>query len=433
MDSSQPKERITGEIRISEEEFQSTTSSIRSMHDLRASLESLKQGDVSAFLGRILLGSRILEASDMHAETEKAQVRIRLRIDGLLHDLQDLPFSWYSSLLSRIKLVSGVKLNVSDRPQDGRFSLIIENQSPVEIRVSSLPSEYGESLVLRLLDPEGLVKLKELGLRKDLEELFMREIKKPNGMIVVTGPTGSGKTTTLYAFLQEVRDPELKIITIEDPIEYHLEGINQTQVNPQKGYDFASGLRAIVRQDPDVILVGEVRDGETAGIALQASLTGHLVFSTLHANDAVGTISRFSALGSKQDTIASALNLIIAQRLVRKVCQKCATFRKATTEETKLLRLALGSLRIAKPSSFNMAQPKGCKACNDTGYRGRVGIFEAIAVDEKTKRFLLSPEAPSSFRKFAQEHGMIAMYQDGLLKVAEGITTLAELRRVTGE
>ncbi|MBI2113317.1 MAG: type II/IV secretion system protein, partial [Candidatus Wildermuthbacteria bacterium] len=374
------REKLTGQVKISQQELQSSTASMQGVKDVRSALESLDQKDVSAFLSSLLLGAYLLEASDLHAETEKGHVKVRLRIDGLLQDLQTLTPSWYSSLLSRIKLVSGVKLNVSDRPQDGRFSLVFEGRDPIEVRVSSLPSEYGESLVLRLLDPTRLVKIKGLGLREDLEELFLREIKKPNGMIVVTGPTGSGKTTTLYAFLQEVQDPELKIITIEDPIEYHLEGINQTQVNPQKGYDFASGLRAIVRQDPDVILVGEVRDSQTAEIALQAALTGHLVFSTIHTNDAAGTISRFSALGSKQDTISSALSLIIAQRLVRKVCQACASLRKATPEETKKIRQAVGSLKIAKPSSFKIAEPKGCKTCNGTGYKGRVGIFEAIVV-----------------------------------------------------
>ena len=228
-------------------------------------------------------------------------------------------------MISRLKLLSKLKLNITDKPQDGRFTIGIE-ELLIEIRTSSLPAEYGESIVMRILNPKSLIGLDDLGLRDDLYKTFEKEINKPNGMIIVTGPTGSGKTTTLYAFMKKIQNPEIKIITLEDPIEYHLKGVSQTQVNPEKGYTFADGLRSIVRQDPDVILVGEIRDLDTASIALQAALTGHLVFSTLHTNDAAGTIPRLVDLGVDVSSIASGLKMAVAQRLVRKVCKQCATF-----------------------------------------------------------------------------------------------------------
>ena len=265
----------------------------------------------------ILAGAVKLKASDIHIEPEEEQAKLRVRIDGMLQDALSLDNKIYKSIVSRIKLLAKLKLNVSDRPQDGRFSILFK-ETEIEIRASSLPSEYGESIVMRILDPNSLVNIESLGLRKDLVKIFNKEIKQPNGMIIVTGPTGSGKTTTLYAILKKLNNPKIKIITIEDPIEYHLKGISQTQVDPKKGYSFASGLRSIMRQDPDVILVGEIRDLETAKIALQAALTGHLVLTTLHTNNAAGTIARLQALGEKPVNIAPAINMAIAQRLVRK-------------------------------------------------------------------------------------------------------------------
>ncbi len=300
--------------------------------------------NTSQLLEIIFIGAIDLDVSDIHFETEENQIKIRLRIDGVLQDLANISHQEYKPLLSRLKLVSGIKLNISDRPQDGRFSItrsdisgvppaIVKHKENIEVRSSTLPAEYGEAIVLRVLNPKSLISLEQLGLRDDLLKIFRKEISKPNGMIMVTGPTGSGKTTTLYAFLKEVQDPTIKVITIEDPIEYRLDGISQTQVEPAKGYDFASGLRAIVRQDPDVILVGEIRDLETAEIALQAALTGHLVFSTIHANDAAGTIARLVDLGTTPPSIASAINLIIAQRLIRRVCLKCVEFKNISSEQ----------------------------------------------------------------------------------------------------
>jgi len=262
---------------------------------------------VTQIIEIILAGGIVFDSSDVHIEGQENDAKLRVRLDGVLQDVITFDKKTYEALVSRVKLLSEMKLNVSNRPQDGRFS-IAAGENSVEIRASILPTEYGDSVVMRILNPKSLIGLEEAGLRKDLYDMFLEQIKRPNGMIIVTGPTGSGKTTTLYAFLKKLQSPEVKIVTIEDPIEYHLEGISQTQVEPDKGYDFISGLRAIVRQDPDVILVGEIRDLETVDIALQAALTGHLVFSTLHTNDAIGAIPRLISLGAKPFNIGPAIN-----------------------------------------------------------------------------------------------------------------------------
>lgn len=392
--------------------------------------------NTSQLLEIILIGAIDLDASDIHFETEENQVKIRLRIDGVLQDLANISHQEYKPLLSRLKLVSGIKLNINDRPQDGRFSIVRDKEN-IEVRSSTLPAEYGETIVLRVLNPKSLISIEQLGLRDDLSKIFRKEIKKPNGMIIVTGPTGSGKTTTLYAFLKEVQDPTIKVVTIEDPIEYRLDGISQTQVEPAKGYNFASGLRAIVRQDPDVILIGEIRDLETAEIALQAALTGHLVFSTIHANNAAGTIARLIDLGTTPPSIASAINLIIAQRLIRKVCSKCVDFENISPEQSEKINKELGSL----PKDIKIAEItpqtkipviKGCESCGFTGYKGRLGVFEAITVDEEMDKFIITNPPTSALKNRAVEKGMITMYQDGLIRVIEGLTTIEELERMVG-
>lgn len=385
---------------------------------------------------RVLLGTALTQqASDIHIEPGEERSQVRFRIDGLLHDIAVISPAQYQGVLSRIKLLSALKLNITDRAQDGRFT--IEGEHLMEIRVSSLPSEYGESLVLRVLNPKSILSLEELGLRKDLLEIFRKEITKPNGMLIVTGPTGAGKTTTLYAFLREINTPEIKIITIEDPIEYHLEGISQTQVHPEKGYTFASGLRAIVRQDPDAILVGEIRDAETADIALQASLTGHLVLTTLHTNDAAGTITRLISLGAKPVNIAPALNLAVAQRLVRRICKACASFKEATKEESALIHKELEHMPAGtKPEiggTIKIARAKGCVECGGDGYRGRVGLFEAIVMDDELRELVLESPSVAQLKKKAVEKGMVTLRQEGLLLVLQGITTMEEIERVTAE
>jgi len=384
-----------------------------------------------------LAGSFYLEVSDIHLEPKKENLKLRIRIDGVLHDVLNFDLKTYQLLLSRIKLLSRLKLNINDRPQDGRFSILIEDFS-VEVRTSSLPSEYGESLVLRVLNPKWVVGMEALGLRKDLLEIFNEQTKKPNGMIICTGPTGSGKTTTLYAFLLKIINPEIKIITIEDPIEYHLKGVSQSQVDEYKGYTFATGLRAIVRQDPDVILVGEIRDLETAQISIQAALTGHLVLSTVHTNDASGAIARLQALGEKPANISPALNIVIGQRLVRKVCPKCVEFKEIPKELLERFKKSLNNLPSGikipelKPE-IKIPYAKGCKDCSFTGYKGRLGIFEAFEVDDEIERFILKNPSIVDLKELAVKKGMVLMYLDGFIKVLNGITTLAEIERVTGE
>ena len=411
---------------------------VKNVPEFKEKIESAFQKNITELFGIILGGAIGLRASDIHIEPREKTVRLRLRIDGILQDVVFISPKIYHSLLSRVKFVSGLKLNVSDRPQDGRFS-IIQEERKIETRVSTLPSDFGESIVMRLLDPKSLIEVEGLGLRKDLLEIFKKQIKKPNGMILVTGPTGSGKTTTLYAFLKRIQNPEIKIITIEDPIEYKLKGITQTQVNHKKGYDFASGLRALMRQDPDVILVGEIRDLETAEIACEAALTGHLVLSTLHTNDAAGAVARLVDIGVRPISIAPAINMAVAQRLVRRVCKKCVKYVNPSKEESEKIKKGLAGVRkeIVPPSFFNadfkIPKIQGCPDCNFTGYRGRSGIYEAFLVDDEMKEFILSNPSITATRNLAIKKGMVLMHQDGLIKVLEGVTTIEEVERVTGE
>jgi len=427
-------EKIVGEVKISPATL-TITQKIKNVSDFKEKIEASLEKRVTEILEIILGGALSLDASDIHIEPLEEKTKIRARIDGVLQDILFLEKPIYENLLSRIKLLSGIKLNISDRPQDGRFSTLIE-KTAIEIRTSTLPAEFGESIVLRILNPKSLIDLEALGLKKDLLDIFNEEIKKPNGMIIVTGPTGSGKTTTLYAFLKKIQKPEIKIITIEDPIEYHLEGISQTQVDPVHGYDFANGLKSIMRQDPDVILVGEIRDLETASIALQAALTGHLVFTTLHTNDAAVTIARLQALGEKAVNIAPAINTTVAQRLVRKVCKKCSKLKKVSPEELKKLKKELSSLNKVQIKKLTpeskIPEAIGCRDCNFTGYHGRIGIFEAFLVDDEMEKFILTSPSIAALREKAIKKGMITMYQDGLMKVLEGITTIEEVERVTG-
>jgi len=424
--------KITGEIEISPVSLREIEKEIKNVSDFKKRVESSLTKSITEILEIILGGAIQLEASDIHIEPLEEKAKIRVRLDGILQDVLLIERKIYESLLSRIKLLSGMKLNITDRPQDGRFSILMKGL-PIEIRTSTLPAEYGESIVLRILNPKSLIDMEALGLREDLFGLFKKEIKKPNGMIIVTGPTGCGKTTTLYAFLKKIQRPEIKIITIEDPIEYHLKGISQTQVAPRKGYDFASGLKSIMRQDPDVVLVGEIRDLETAEIALQAALTGHLVFTTLHTNDAAGTIARLTSLGAKPSNIGPAINMAVAQRLVRKVCKKCVEFKKISSEEFRKIKKELSSLKIKLEPKLKIPKTKGCKSCNYTGYRGRIGIFEAFLVDDEMEKFILTNPSIAALREKAIKKGMITMKQDGLIKVLKGITTIEEVERITGE
>jgi len=437
--------KITGEVVIPSEILTEIKREIKNISEFKEKIKAFLEKRVTEILEIILGGGIFLDVSDIHIEPREEDTKLRVRIDGILEDVLLFDKKVYENLLSRIKLLSGIKLNITDRPQDGRFSIIMrspnsrsEPRGEIEIRVSTLPAEFGESIVLRILNPKSLIDLEVLGLRKDLLDIFNKEIKKPNGMIIVTGPTGSGKTTTLYAFLKKIQKPEIKVVTIEDPIEYHLEGISQTQVNPARGYDFPNGLRAIVRQDPDVILVGEIRDLDTASIALQSALTGHLVLTTLHTNDAAGTIARLQALGEKPVNIAPAINIAIAQRLVRKVCKKCSKMEKTPPSILEKIKKELKGIpkNIEIPelrAELKIPKAKGCKDCNFTGYRGRIGIFEAFLVNDEMEKFILTSPSIAALREMTMKKGMVTMKQDGLIKVLEDITTIEEVERITGE
>lgn len=432
-------QKLLGAITISPEILDAVKKEVKNIVDFKKKVEDNLEQKTSDVIDIIFSGAINLGVSDIHFEPQEEQGRLRIRLDGVLQDILFFDLKIYQGLISRIKLLSKLKLNITDKPQDGRFSISID-ELQIEIRTSSLPSEYGESIVMRILNPKNLINLEDLGLRKDLYKLFEKEIKRPNGMIIVTGPTGSGKTTTLYAFLKNIQNPEIKIITIEDPIEYHLIGVSQTQVDPEKGYNFSDGLRSIVRQDPDVILVGEVRDLETAKIALQAALTGHLVFSTLHTNDAAGTIPRLVDLGADPSSVAPALNLIIAQRLVRKVCPKCSTLTKPSA--TEIEEITKGLIDVSKnveipkldiKLKIPKVKEKGCDYCNFTGYKGRRGLYEAFVKDNEIERFILTNPPISAVKDMAIKKGMVTMYQAGLIEVALGATTLEEVKRIVGE
>ncbi len=432
-------EEITGKVSVEQGRIEELFKKLTDLEKIKTEILNydFKKFPTGQILEVVLAGALNNRASDIHFETEEKGVRLRYRIDGLLHDVvPNLPHDIYKFILSRIKLLSNLKLNVQNIPQDGRFTISMDDKS-IELRVSTIPSEYGETIVMRILDPAAIrITLPQLGLRKDDLVIIQEELNQPNGMAINTGPTGSGKTTTLYAFLLSKLTSEIKIITIEDPIEYHLQGIEQTQVDPEAGYDFASGLRSIMRQDPDVILVGEVRDKETADIALQAALTGHLVFSTVHANSAAGAIPRFLDLGVKPVSIGPAMNLIIAQRLVRKLCEHCKVPAKPSKEQEAKARKFLNGLpkRVDRKDyeAITMFQPKGCTQCAGIGYKGRIAVFELLRVDDGLEQLITSNVSESGIAKYAEKQGMVKMQEDGILKILTGITTVEEVEGVTG-
>lgn len=383
---------------------------------------------VSHVIDVLLAGSFVLRASDIHFESEKERTRLRLRIDGLLTDVYFFDPKTYHQINSRIKLLSGVKLNVTNRAQDGRFSVAREN-GEVEMRVSFIPGNYGEAIVLRILDPEATkVSYKELGIHPKLLARLETEIRRSNGMLLTTGPTGSGKTTTLYSFLREIHSPEIKIITIEDPIEYHLDGIVQTQVEGKK-YTFAEGLRSIVRQDPDVIMVGEIRDGETADIAIQAALTGHFVFSTLHTNDAAGTFPRLVDLGADPKSFGSALSVSMAQRLARRLDPEKKVERPLTENERVMIGKLLEPLadKSLIPEKIETVWEPAPTSAEETGYKGRIGLYEAIFMSDELANFLRDNPPSSEIAALATKQGYPTMAQDGILKALAGVTSLAEV------
>lgn len=396
--------------------------------ELDASLADNSLDRVSRILEVIFAGAFSLHASDLHFEPEEENTRLRLRLDGILVDLYFFDPKTYHQLNLRIKLLAGAKLNVTDRAQDGRFS-VTKGSNPVEMRASFIPGSYGESIVLRVLDPEATkTSFRDLGINAKLLARLEKEIRRPNGMLLTTGPTGSGKTTTLYSFLREIQSPDIKIITIENPIEYHLEGIVQTQVEEKK-YTFAEGLKSIVRQDPDVIMVGEIRDAETADIAIQAALTGHFVFSTLHTNDAAGTFPRLADLGADPKSFGSSVTVSMAQRLLRKLDPEKKKERPLTDEEKTMIAKVFEPLadKSLIPEKIETVWEPAPTSEDESGYKGRIGLYEAIFMDDELANFLRDNPPSQDIRKLAAKQGYLTMAQDGIVKALEGITSLSEV------
>ena len=421
-------------IEISTDDLEKFSNDIKDYRSLNEKLNHVNTTDVVTL---VLATAIKTKSSDVHIEAEEKGIVVRFRIDGVLQEAATIEKEKWQKIISRIKLLAKVKINVSTKPQDGRFSIYLKKEK-IEIRISFLPTAFGESVVMRLLRPSSIgVPFEDLGIFPQAFEILKKEIKKPNGLILTTGPTGSGKTTTLYAILKKLNTPETKIVTLEDPIEYQLEGINQSQVGDK--YGFAQGLRSILRKDPDIVMVGEIRDLETAEIAIQASLTGHLVLSTLHTNDASGVIPRLVDMGVKPYFITPSINGVIGQRLIRKLCMKCRVEHKIEGEEREQVEKILAVISPKSGIDIPTELPKiykvgsGCEDCNGIGYKGRIGIYEIFTMKDNIKQ--LSSEGAPAFKILQQaiENGMITMLQDGILKCLQGITSLEEVYRVIGK
>ena len=434
-DISYATETEAGVLTLSTETIQEMLQRLKTMADVKVEIAqhsgSKDTHRISRILEILMAGALSLGASDIHLEPEEVGVRMRYRLDGVLIEVMMFDAATYGLVASRLKLLSGLKLNVKTAAQDGRFSIVV-NEKEIEIRTSILPGAYAETIVMRILDPSTIaLPMEALGFDKYLMEIFQKEIAKPNGMILNTGPTGSGKTTTLYAFLRQVSDPGVKIVTIEDPIEYHLPGIVQTQVS--KDYSFALGLRSTLRQDPDVIMVGEIRDAEVASTAVHAALTGHLVFSTLHTNDAAGTFPRLIDMGISADILGAALTVAMAQRLVRRLCPHCREEKLIDGEDRKIMDSLLNNIPHADELPENkdkMWVAKGCLKCGGVGYKGRIGIVEVILMDKIIEECVRSSSSEHEIWKAAKHQNIRRMGQDGAVKVLKGVTSLDELGRV---
>lgn len=421
-------------LNLSEKELSNFEKSIINLGKLA---EKITASPVSETLNIIMAGAVKTQASDIHLEPTADSVRLRYRIDGILQDMAVFPKKIYAPILNRVKMLGRLKLNISGVPQNGRFTVALGSET-TDIRLALLPGVYGEDIVMRLLYQNAqALEMTNLGLRPEMLEMIKHELNKPNGMILSTGPTGSGKTTTLYGFVNHLNAPGTKIITIEDPVEYKIPGISQTAVNADQGYTFSTGLAAILRQDPDIIMVGEIRDPDTASIAIQAALTGHLVFSTLHTNDAPGAIPRLTELGIRPSLLPPAINIVIAQKLVRILCPFCKEKYIPAPETIEKIRQTFSSIssksKIKPPEKIEFIwEAKGCPKCN-LGYKGRTGIFEIFTVSPAIEKLILEMASASEINKIACEEGMITMLQDGILKALEGITSVGEVEKIAGE
>jgi type IV pilus assembly protein PilB len=434
--------RDADSVSVSEGAKRTFEEDIKNLTDLKNKIGTVP---TTKLIDLLLTGAVKVGASDVHIEPGEETVRVRYRLDGVLHDVVELPASVTNSILSRLKFLAKLKLDVNRLPQDGRFTVSEDragqkdsaDKKEIDIRVATIPAEFGEAITMRLLDRDSLgVQIDSLGLTGRPLEQVMDALHKPQGLVLECGPTGSGKTTTLYSFLDRLNVPGKKVITLEDPVEYRLPGIIQSQVQPEHDYDFSNGFRAILRLDPDIVMVGEIRDSETAEYATQASLTGHIVLSTLHTNDAPTAIPRLIDLGVRPFLLSNAINVIIAQRLVRQVCSHCAEeiTPDATAIEQVKQRLAAvpeaAKDSVPPESHWLFLRGKGCDACNGTGYKGRIGIFEVLVPDEELEQLAIDQAPVSELRRAAARSGMMTMEQDGLIKALTGVTTLDEVWRV---
>mgnify|MGYP000970362201 CR=1 FL=1 len=423
-----------GILDINTEAITATAGSIKTIGDVHQGLTKISTVNsprqISETLELMFAGALALKASDIHIEPAAMGIRLRYRLDGVLLDIADIDTHLYGRLMSRLKLLSGMTLNERKEAQDGRFQFVF-GQSEIEVRASVIPGAGGESMVMRLLDPGvASFSIEKLDLNPYLKVVMERELKRPNGLIITTGPTGSGKTTALYAFLRAVHDSEKKIITIENPVEYKLPGIVQTQIGPD--YTFASGLRAILRQDPDIIMVGEIRDREVAETAIHAAQTGHLVFSTLHTNSAAGGFPRLIDLGVDARIIGSSVNVMLGQRLVRVLCPHCKKAVVASPEQITLMRQTLAHYPepVTIADEVTIYESVGCEACGGTGFKGRVGVFEAIIIDDAVEEIVIRDPREVMILEAASSQNIPSMAEDGMIKVLAGVTTIDELERV---
>ncbi|MEI7498288.1 MAG: GspE/PulE family protein [Candidatus Falkowbacteria bacterium] len=418
-------------ISITQEDLEKYSDKFTSFTDLQT---QIVDGNVTEILNAIMAAGVKSGTSDCHIEAEELDIKVRFRLDGVLHDVASLDAELWKKIISRLKSLAGVKINVGNKPQDGRITINTARER-VDIRASFLPTNFGESVVMRFLRSSSVgLTFEQLGLRSNAFELLKKQIERPNGMIITTGPTGSGKTTTLYAILKKLNDSETKIITIEDPIEYQLKGINQSQTNPT--YSFGQALRSIVRQDPDIIMVGEIRDLETAEVAIQAALTGHLVLSTIHTNDAAGAIPRFLSMGAKGFLLAPAINAVIGQRLIRKICDGCKNVVEPSADHLEKAKQLLENLPAQEQANYDLDKlvfytGTGCEKCQGIGYKGRLGIYEIMTMNAEIEQLILTGKVSEyQMRDIAAKGGMVTMVQDGVVKAVEGLTSLDEVFRV---
>ncbi|QAY73126.1 type II secretion system protein GspE [Agromyces protaetiae] len=414
-----------------DEELNDLTSTIDDEND-ELSADAFAVADVEddapiVRLVNLLVSQAIADhASDIHIEPQEHSLRVRYRIDGVLHEMQQAPKSVQAGVVSRLKIMADIDIAERRKPQDGRMSATVGGRK-IDLRVATLPTVWGEKVVMRILDnSQAALDLQELGLSDSNFRVYEKSFKKPHGMILVTGPTGSGKSTTLYATLTAVARPQVNVITVEDPVEYRMAGINQVQVNPKAGLTFASALRSILRADPDIVLVGEIRDRETAQIAIEASLTGHLVLSTLHTNDAPSAVTRLTEMGVEPFLVGSAVDCVVAQRLARRLCERCKEPVEVTAQELEAVRFTLDP-KAPVPTIYG---PVGCHACAKTGYSGRIALHEVMEVDEDVERLAVDRAAASEIRRSAQSHGMRSLRDDGWAKVRAGVTSIEEILRV---